>query len=498
MDFEFSIFKHLKIFIMLFNEKDLSLRKLLCSIGIVAVAQLMSCETDDVEEVRDDSSCPQQEQKEEPSLNYKALFSSNHTMGMDEARELALDAASLFAGEGNGLKSGRARQIEEVRVLHSDETTLRSGSGEVVAIPDTLAYVCNFADSAGFAIICADDRVGCPILACVDNGTLGEDTDNPGLAIFLDNAQVFMRNSIMKFEVEKDSLLEVAKQRMKDDVCEETTLRKRMSGSYYYWREEVKVDPLLLTEWAQSGNPYNNLMKECPDNLSGHAPAGCWAVAIGQLMVYYKYPTSLMRRTSRGYEGVRPDWDEITKEKDASKLGKQLHRDQVSKLLYEIGLRIGMNWQCGNSGTSDEYAVDYLKTAGYLNCVVSDYNYARIRMYLNNRKPVIMGGYSVRKGGFWKYSYSGGHTWVVDGYKAMMADYYTYVVDTSTGYYSENYVKTVLRDSYLHINWGWGGVNDGYFAEGCFDVKKGDYDYSYDSDSKSNYQYKVTMLPCYR
>lgn len=53
MDFEFSIFKHLKIFIMLFNEKDLSLRKLLCSIGIVAVAQFMSCETDDVEEVRE-------------------------------------------------------------------------------------------------------------------------------------------------------------------------------------------------------------------------------------------------------------------------------------------------------------------------------------------------------------------------------------------------------------------------------------------------------------
>ncbi|MBR5373888.1 MAG: C10 family peptidase [Paludibacteraceae bacterium] len=483
---------------MLFNEKNLSLRKLLCSIGIVAVAQFMSCETDDVEEARNESSSPQQEQKEEPSLNYKALFSSNHTMGMDEARELALDAASLFAGDDNGLKSGKVRQVEEVRVLRPDETTLRSGFGEAAAIPDTLAYVCNFADSAGFAIICADDRVGCPILACVEKGTLGEDTDNPGLAIFLDNAQVFMQNSILKFEAERDSLLEVARHRMEEDVCEETTLRKRMSGGYYYLRENVKVDPMLLTEWAQSGNPYNNLMKECLDDPSEHAPAGCWAVAIGQLMAYYKYPTSFMRRTSRGYEGVCPDWNEITKEKNASKLEKQLHRDQVSKVLCEIGLRIGMNWQCGSSGASDENAVNYMKSAGYSNCVVSDYNYARIRIYLNNRKPVIMGGYSRRSGGFWSYSYSGGHTWVADGYKAVVADYYTYVVDTSTGYYSESYVKSVLRNSYLHINWGWGGSNNGYFAEGCFDTREGNFDNWGANWAESNYQYKVTMLPCYR
>ena len=472
---------------------------LLCPIIILAASQFMSCEKDDaVEEIRDDSSNLSQEHKEESPLNFRALFSSCHTIGVDEAKELALDASSLFAGDGDGLKSGRVRTIGEVRALRSEETTLRSGSGDEVAIPDTLAYVCNFADSAGFAIICADDRVGCPILAYVDDGTLGESTDNPGMAIFLDNAQAFMTNSIAKFEMEKDSLLEVARHRMEEDVCEETTLRKRMSGGYYYLRENVKVGPLLMTEWAQSGKPYNNLMKDCPDDLSGRAPAGCWAVAIGQLMAYYKYPTSFMRRTSRGYEGVCPDWNEITKKKDAGDLDEQLYMDQVSKVLYEIGLRIGMNWQCGSSGASDENAVNYMKSAGYSNCVVSDYNYARIRIYLNNRKPVIMGGYSRRSGGFWSYHHSGGHTWVADGYKAVVADYYTYVVDTSTGYYSESYVKSVLRDSYLHINWGWGGIYNGYFAEGCFDTRKGDYDYSYASDSYSNYQYKVTMLPCYR
>ncbi len=479
---------------MLFNEKDLCLRKLLCAIGIVAVAQFMSCETDDVEEVRDDSSSPQQEQKEEPSLNYKALFSSNHTMGMDEARELALDAASLFAGEGNGLKSGRVRQIEEVRVLRSDETTLRSGSGEVVAIPDTLAYVCNFADSAGFAIICADDRVGCPILACVDNGTLGEDTDNPGLAIFLDNAQVFMRNSIMKFEVEKDSLLEVAKQRITEN--DSVTFRRKMTGTYYYLRGEVGIGPLLRTEWAQRGDPYNSLMKSC-GNSTGHAPAGCWAVAIGQLMAYYKYPTSFRSSSRSGiHSGLIPDWSVLAEEKYAENLDRT-HREQVSNLLYEVGYHIGMNWQCDGSGASSDDVVKYMKSLGFVECCEYAYNFDLIKdWFLDIRRPVCMSGYQNRRRKLVGYSSLDGHAWVVDGYVAVIADLYSYVIDLSKGSCQESYVNTVLKEKYLHVNWGWGGSNNGYFAEGCFDTMQGDYDEKWMlNDEMHNYKYQISFFP---
>ncbi|MBR5695521.1 MAG: hypothetical protein IKX43_04720 [Paludibacteraceae bacterium] len=143
--------------------KGFGLRRLLFPIGIFAATQFMSCKTDDAVEDMNGTSDVPKEQKEEPSLNYRALFSTHHTIGEEEAKELALDASSLFSGDSSGLKSGKVRQICDVRVLHSEETTLRSGSGEEVHVPDTLAYVCNFADSAGFAIICADDRVGCPI-----------------------------------------------------------------------------------------------------------------------------------------------------------------------------------------------------------------------------------------------------------------------------------------------------------------------------------------------
>ena len=358
MDFEFSIFKHLKIFIMLFNEKNLSLRKLLCSIGIVAVAQFMSCKTDDVEEVRNESSRPQQEQKEESSLNYKALFSSNHTMGMDEARELALDAASLFAGEGNGLKSGRARQIEEVRVLRSDETTLRSGSGEVVAIPDTLAYVCNFADSAGFAIICADDRVGCPILAYVGEGTLGDEVENPGLAMVLANMEDYLIGSIQKFETEKDSLLQVAETQLQGDT---TCLRRTYTGKYDLVSEE-SVAPLINTKWGQDA-PYNSYVPLCPSG--GHMLAGCVAIATAQIMAYYEFPKVL--------DGYSFNWKDM-KYSSCAEYVSVPARNSIARLVQLIGTHVEMSYGCEGSGANMDNTLTWLRTLGYQTSNPSDYN----------------------------------------------------------------------------------------------------------------------------
>ena len=212
---------------MYLKMKGFGLRRLLFPIGIFAATQFMSCKTDDaVEDLNGTSDVPK-EQKEEPSLNYRALFSTHHTIGEEEAKELALDASSLFSGDSSGLKSGKVRQICDVRVLHSEETTLRSGSGEEIPVPDTLAYVCNFADSAGFAIICADDRVGCPILAYVGEGTLGDELDNPGLAIVLSNMEDYLIGSIHQFENEKDSLRQKAEAQLQDDT---TCLKRGLYG----------------------------------------------------------------------------------------------------------------------------------------------------------------------------------------------------------------------------------------------------------------------------
>lgn len=468
---------------MYLKMKGFGLRRLLFPIGIFAATQFMSCKTDDAVEDMNGTSDVPKEQKEEPSLNYRALFSTHHTIGEEEAKELALDASSLFSGDSSGLKSGKVRQICDVRVLHSEETTLRSGSGEEVHVPDTLAYVCNFADSAGFAIICADDRVGCPILACVDNGTLGEVMDNPGLAIFLDNAQVFMRNSIMKFEVEKDSLLEVAKQRITNDsISHRNGLKRKYSGTYSVLHATEEVRPLLPTIWGQSVSPYNDMTPLCRSHDSGHAPAGCWATAIAQVMAYYRSPR-VFRHSSTGSDNVVLDWDKMLFYQDAYALFDESARRMISQLFIYIGRSIDMDYDCDGSGAKRDRAMMFLKRIGYLGCETKAYDFQGVKNQLDKGHPVMMSGDRRKIIASFR-----GHAWVVDGYSAIPVESYWYEIDTDRNTMVQRCLKSTYDNPLLHINWGWRGASNGYFAAGCFDTSKAT---EYDSKKgKDVYNYK--------
>lgn len=418
----------------------------------------------------------------ESTINYKALYTTHHTMSWEEAVALAEDAAVLHFGNGTGetalRRSGNRRIVNGGRVLERSATSLRSSSD--VMLPDTMAYICNFADSAGFAVICADDRVGCPILACVDSGTLGDSADNPGVALFLERAQEFMEASILRFEEEKDSLLEVAENlSMEQDNEQNTSLRSIYTGSYRLLKGTEEISPLLRTIWGQGSSPFNNLMKSCGGG--DRAPAGCWAAAVAQLMAYYYYP----KRVS--CKGMTQDvnWDVVTFFRDARNLvGGEA--DQIAKLYAIIGKNVGMEYDCDGSGAKDKSVMSYLKSIGYTSCATSDYTFEKVKGQLDLRRPVLMTG-ERKKFLFVKYK---GHAWIVDGYSASKVEYYNYKLNTETGYATNTLQQTTYTNPLLHVNWGWNGLFNGYFAAGCFDVqkavqydiKKGDekYDYKYD------------------
>lgn len=56
------------------------------------------------------------------------------------------------------------------------------------SISDTLAYIVNFADSAGFAYVAADDRVVYPVLAFFENTNIDKQTisSKPELAYMIE------------------------------------------------------------------------------------------------------------------------------------------------------------------------------------------------------------------------------------------------------------------------------------------------------------------------
>lgn len=466
--------------------KTKCIRLFLCT---VPLALFIGCEEDLPQQLPLGTS---HQEKDTTALNFKALYSKHHTMSWEDAALFAEKSAECFFHEDNSseLRSGKQRHVvSNGFVLKKEKSSSLRNASIQDHLPDTLAYICNFADSMGFAIICADDRVGCPVLACVDNGMIEDSVDNPGLAIFLENAYDFIEDKILNFEEKKDSLRKIADEFITNQVTESKAILKNVYTGTFTLIKDEEVKPMLFTTWGQSPSPYNDLTKVCANNQSGHAPAGCWATAIAQLMAYYKYPSYIE------YGSTQSDieWEAILQKKDARNLDIKLKK-QVSNLLFYVGKNIKMKYDCDKSSTSEKDALSYLKKIGYKGCESQDYSFSKVRSELMKNRPILMNGKSKR---FLFVSYEG-HTWIVDGYSTSIVEDYSYQIDMEKDESRYWVTKTVYKNSLLHINWGWVGQNNGYFAEGCFNTANA---IQYDSkkgDSHSNYKYNNKIHTAWR
>ena len=247
-------------------------QKFVCA--LFAFFMFLSCSDEDASVVgyinsidngENESSLTEQEAK----VLYRMREPDNRVT-MDEVTKLANEAISILNGE-NGeslLKSGSARRISSISALVSEskpalKSSVSSDFGDI-AIPDTLAYILNFNDSLGFAIVSADTRIDNPLLAFTDNGSLIDSTDNPGIAIFLERLEDYMLNSIIEAEEQKDSLLDGIMGKIGDEA--ETKAANDMGLAIFVtetpWSKLSQVTPLVPVEWGQ-GSPFS-------DNVGGN------------------------------------------------------------------------------------------------------------------------------------------------------------------------------------------------------------------------------------
>jgi len=206
--------------------------------------------------------------------------------------------------------------------------------------------------------------------------------------------------------------------------------------------------PLLLTNWNQS--PYYNDM--CPTDGSGdHAVVGCVAVAMAQVMKYYDYP--LHGEGSKTYyddEGSVQQYKTInyaTKTYIWANMPSTLSglNDDVAQLMYHCGHTVQMDWEVASSGTQSAYVVtaleDYFKYSNTANEysketwsgseIYTDEEWEdMIKTELDLLRPIVYSGFSD----------DGGHAWNCDGYIENSGEYL------------------------YHMNYGWGGSGNGYFA----------------------------------
>ncbi len=381
--------------------------------------------------------------------------------GYDEARALAERSIALV----DGLQATRAARP---RRIASGECVVVEGTRASGGASDTLLYVFNFADDAGFSIIAADASAD-PLIAVTEKGryVYGEAT---GVEPF----DAYMAQAISS----------VTPSGPGPDIPLIPDPRPR-----YYEIEydtDVTVGPLLQTKWGQGGI-YGSY---CPNGLSG-----CTATAMAQILAYHRVPASIQLTAVIGNhwvaDRVELDWTDMLRHYGVGNcfcLESATH-DRIAVLMREIGYRVGMSYADYGSGSDNQSINVAFRSLG---CMVSD----TLRNCLTNEifgslkreRPVLACG--LKKGT------NNGHTWVADGYVNYKCgvEYYEWTVtepgitDGDLAFIPEGrYLvisSTVVERQLLHFNWGWDGNCDGYFSLGVYDPSDAE---EYDDENRSNH-----------
>ena len=268
----------------------------------------------------------------------------------------------------------------------------------------------------GFVLVGADDRLP-EVLGYSDNGSFDPDNMAPAMRYWLDCYA---------------DELEAVNDRQSAGSSRQSAIKA--------------VEPLVTSKWNQSA-PYNNLAPYYNDQ-GGQCVTGCVATAMAQVMYFHKYPTTGTGSHSYYWVCTEPvgksgtlsanfgsttyQWSQMLDNYRNGYTAEQA--SAVATLMYHCGISIDMGYG-QSSGAYTEKVPPALKDYfGY------DANYQSIKkiMYpvdslntiiyneLKAQRPVIVSGSNDE----------GGHAFVCDG------------CDTR---------------SYFHINWGWGGSNDGYY-----------------------------------
>ena len=217
----------------------------------------------------------------------------------------------------------------------------------------------------------------------------------------------------------------------------------KATGKLNEQKDIRSVQPLLKENWEQ-GCLYNNLCPTFEKVPCGHAEVGCVAVAMGQIMHYWKYPTTgwgshsyynLGVQLSADFGNAVYDWDHMPDSLTDDSSDTEI--EAVATLLFHCGVSVDMKYQTNGSGAD---------SGDVPNALIRYFNYSRrlhfekrnnfddeewmsmLKNCLDIQRPVFYGGKGEQ----------GSHAFVCDGYDS---------------------------NDLLHFNWGWGRAN-GYFALG--------------------------------
>lgn len=286
-------------------------------------------------------------------------------------------------------------------------------------------FVFNNGQNGGFVIVSGDSRTK-EVLAYSEKGTYDPDNLPPAMVAMLDG---------YAHEINKLGA---------DDADHPDNSPKFVSSGH----TKTPVLPLLTSEWNQE-TPFN---QSCPmykhsDGTKTRTYVGCVAVAIGQLLYYYrnrmpaKTTVAIPGYTGAGSvslatvkAGTAYNWSQMFDKNESYLTSAQLKA--VANLLLYSGMSVSSSYgvsqtsaSCANvvSGMSKYFG--FTSSAQLLNRTAYSYDQWEDMLVneLMSARPVFYNG----------VSYYVNHALILDGYDGM---------------------------GYFHVNWGWGGRSDGYYS----------------------------------
>lgn len=250
------------------------------------------------------------------------------------------------------------------------------------------------------------------------------------------------------------------------------------------------VKPLIKTQWGQ-GTPYNG---KCPSDGKQTALAGSEAVALAQVLNYYHQDRTGGGSLSYAHIDSETEYDidySTTKYDWANMLNSykgnftQAQANAVGKLILESGIACKANY--GYTGTSASLPFVALNKYYNYDCMYvdrqytynhgwgygTDYHYVSTQKWmemiqgeLTEGRPIIYFASDLYRGAGIIAKTPKSHTFIIDG------------ID------SQNYV---------HCNWGWNGVDDGYYDVALLNPES--VSYIYDAGFRASHTMIIGIKP---
>lgn len=317
----------------------------------------------------------------------------------------------------------------------SPETALSRVFSSATSTPATRA------SEKSFALISSVDAPSGPAVYLFSNGSqsmiVSADDAAPALLGFLDEGRADNSNHSPAY------LYWMEQYALQINFLRENPEAKRVAALQTRAGSREEITPMIKTKWDQ-GAPYNDL---CPEVDGKRSVTGCVATAMAQVLNWHQWPEKGTGSYSYtwndetlkfNYGATTFDWANMTDTYGDNSTEAQ--KKAVATLMYACGVAANMNYSPVESGAVMEYVpsklVDYFNYDKSVSLMLRElydadsWNDAIYRQ-LEGSGPVIYCG----------QSNEGGHCFVCDGY----------------------------ADGYFHINWGWSGLDDGYFLLSILD-----------------------------